>query len=79
MCSILQFVIVCISIQMCNLPTTHLVWKNWEIRYDIHSEYDLHFAGEKLIVTNTMRADMLSSLLKGHLGKCLARARDIMY
>ena len=53
----------------------------WGIQDEIHCEEDLLFAGEKLVVPNAMRFDMLSRLHEGHLGidKCRARARVIMY
>ena len=53
----------------------------WGMRDEIHCEDDLLFAGERLIVPNAMRGEMLSRLHEGHLGteKCRARARDIMY
>ena len=53
----------------------------WGIRDEIHYEDDLLFAGEKLVVPNAMRGEMLSRLHEGHMGieKCRARARDIMY
>ena len=53
----------------------------WGIRDEIHCEDDLLFAGEKLVVSNAMRGEMLSRLYEGHLGieKCRARAREIMY
>ena len=53
----------------------------WVMRDEIHCEDDLLFAGERLIVPNAMRGEMLSRLHEGHLGteKCRARARDIMY
>ena len=53
----------------------------WAMRDEIHCEDDLLFAGERLIVPNAMRGEMLSRLHEGHLGteKCRARARYIMY
>ena len=53
----------------------------WGIRDEIHCEDDLLFAGEKLVVPNAMRGELLSRLHESHLGieKCRARTSEIMY
>ena len=59
-------------------PQLHAYWR---IRDEIHCEDDLLFAGEKLVVPNAMKGEMLSMLHEGHMGieKCRASGREIMF
>ncbi len=53
----------------------------WTIRDELHIAEDLVFKGNKLVIPDSMRNEMLAKLHESHLGmeKCKSRARSIMY
>ena len=53
----------------------------WNYRDEISTSEDILFKGEKVIVPNSMRIEMLKCIHSSHLGteKCKCRARDILF
>ena len=62
-----------------DLPTE--CWLYWNYRDEISTSEGILFKGEKVIVPNSMRIEMLKCIHSSHLGieKCKRRARDVLF
>ena len=58
-----------------------LIRQYWPIRDELHVIQGVTYAGERVVISNNMRSEMLQKLHESHLGmeKCRARARSVMY
>ena len=58
-----------------------LIRQYWPIRDKRHVIQGVVYAGERAVIPNSMRSEMLQKLHESHLGmeKCRARARSVMY
>ena len=58
-----------------------LIRQYWPIRDELHIIQGVVYAGERVVIPNSMRSEMLQKLHESHLGmeKCRARARSVMY
>ena len=58
-----------------------LIRQYWPIRDELHVIQGVVYAGERIVIPNSMRSEMLQKLHESHLGmeKCRARARSVMY
>ena len=58
-----------------------LIRQYWPIRDELHVIQGVVYAGERVVIPNSMRSEMLQKLHETHLGmeKCRARARSVMY
>ena len=54
---------------------------DWNLRGEIHEAEGLLFLGQRLIIPQEMRQDVLNCILESHLGieKCKSRARAVVY
>ena len=58
-----------------------LIRQYWPVRDELHGIQEVVYAGERVVIPNSMRSEMLPKLHQSHLGmeKCRARARSVMY
>ena len=62
-----------------NVPTS--IFHYWNVRDEIHEAEGLLFLGQKLIIPQSLRQDILRRIHESHLGmeKCKLRARAVVY